>query len=171
MSIKCIDKQMFETTFSKYWDRLYSYCYKMTLDDEISQNIVQNVFVDLWEKRKKTEIYNIENYLFRAIKFQIFNYYRDRKFKREDLQNQFDEYIEENIETIDQTLLDKLKTALNELPERRGEIIHMNKIQNMSVEEIATELNLSKQTVKNQLHIAFKQIKEAMNKAALNILW
>lgn len=162
---------MFETTFSKYWDRLYSYCYKMTLDDEISQNIVQNVFVDLWEKRKKTEIYNIENYLFRAIKFQIFNYYRDRKFKREDLQDQFDEYIEENIETIDQTLLDKLKTALNELPERRGEIIHMNKIQNMSVEEIATELNLSKQTVKNQLHIAFKQIKEAMNKAALNILW
>ncbi len=158
-----MDKQSFETIFSTYWDRLYSYCYKMTMDMEISQNIVQNVFVDLWEKRKKTQIHSIENYLFKAVKFQIFNYYREKKFNREDLQDRFDEYIEENIESIDHTLLDKLQNALNELPDKRGEIIHMNKIQDMSIAEIASELDLSKQTVKNQLHLAFKQIKAAMN--------
>ncbi len=163
MSIKSMDKQSFETAFSQYWDRLFSYCYKMTMDNESSQNIVQNVFVDLWEKREKIKILSLENYLFRAVKYQIFNFYRDKKFKREVLQDKFDEFIEDDQKITDSALVDQLRNALNNLPEKRGEIIYMNKLQNMSIGEIASQLELSKQTVKNQLHLAIKQIKAVMN--------
>lgn len=156
---KSIDKESFEITFSKYWERLYCYCFKITKNRELSQNIVQNIFIDLWEKRRKTNITDMERYLFRAAKFQIFNHYRDKKVNREILQDNYEENIPEIPVPPDHELLDILDKLLDKLPEKRGKIFRMNKIQNMSVNEIASSLDISSQTVKNQLNIALKQMK------------
>ena len=149
----------FEVIFFRFWEKLYAFSFKMTLDQELSKNIVQDIFIDLWERRDKTRINNIESYLFQSVKFQVFNYYRDKKINREILQDKFDDYIVDNQEILDHDLLDRLEKSLNKLPEKRGVILRMNKIQNIPVEEIALQLNLSKQTVKNQLSQAFKQLK------------
>ncbi len=155
-----LDKESFELAFSKYWERLYCYCFKMTKDIDVSQNIVQNIFVDLWEKRKKIVIEDIEKYLFKSVKFQVFNHYRNKKLNREILQDRFEENIEESQEVTDNKQLEELEKILNKLPEKRGKIIRMNKMQNMSISEIASSLNISKQTVKNQITVALKQMKE-----------
>ncbi len=157
---KHIDKESFEAAFSKYWERLYCYCFKMTNDIEVSQNIVQNIFVDLWEKRNKIVINDIENYLFKSAKFQSFNHYRDKKLNPEILRDTFEENIEANEDISEHKLLEELEVIIDKLPEKRGEIVRMNKIQNMSISEIATSLNISKQTVKNQISAALKQMKE-----------
>ena len=95
---KNIDKESFEIAFSKYWERLYCYCFKMTSDRELSENIVQDIFIDLWSKRKKTTIADIEKYLFRSVKFQVFNYYRNKNVNREILLERYEECLEENQE-------------------------------------------------------------------------
>lgn len=156
---KSIDKESFEIFFSKYWERLYCYCFKITQNRELSQNIVQNIFIDLWEKRKKTNIADMERYLFRAAKFQIFNHYRDKKRNHEILQDKFEENIPEIPDSPYHELLEILDKLLDKLPEKRGIIFRMNKLQKMSVDEIASSLNISSQTVKNQVTIALKQIK------------
>jgi len=153
------DDKSFEVIFSRFWEKLYAFSFKMTLDQELSKNIVQDIFIDLWERRDKTRINNMESYLFQSVKFQVFNYYRDKKMNREILQDKFDDYIVDSQEILNHDLLDRLERSLNKLPEKRGAILRMNKIQNLPVEEIALQLNLSKQTVKNQLSQAFKQIK------------
>ena len=157
--IENIDNKSFKNIFSIYWEKLYAFGFKMTLDQELSKNIVQEIFIDLWEKRNKIQINNIEGYLFQSVKFQVFKYYRDKKMNREILQDQFDDYILDNQEILNQELLNKLDQSLDKLPEKRGVILRMNKIQNLPVGEIALKLNLSQQTVKNQLTQAVKQLK------------
>ncbi len=154
-----IDKQSFEKIFTQYWERLYCYCHKMTSDNDLSQNIVQNIFTDLWERRNKIHIQDVDKYLFKSVKYQLFNHYRKGKINREILLDKFEEYIEENNESADHKLIDNLEKALNKLPEKRCRIVKMNKIQDMSIEEIATSLSISKQTVKNQLTVAVKQLR------------
>ncbi len=154
-----IDKQSFEEFFTQYWERLYCYCYKMTSDNDLSQNIVQNIFTDLWERRNKIHIQDVDKYLFKSVKYQLFNHYRNGKINREILLDKFEEYIEENNESADHKLIDNLEKALNKLPEKRCRIVKMNKIHDMSIEEIATSLSISKQTVKNQLTVAVKQLR------------
>ena len=153
------EDKRFEVIFCRYWEKLYAFSFKMTSDQELSKNIVQNIFIDFWERRNKIQIDNIEAYLFQSVKFQVFNDYRDRKMNREVLQDKFDDYILDNQEIADHDLLNRLEKSLDKLPEKRGVILRMNKIQNLPVEEIALQLNLSKQTVKNQLSQAFKQLK------------
>ena len=159
------DHKAFEAIFLQFWERLYAFSFKMTSDQELSKNIVQDLFTDLWERRNKIQINNMESYLFQSVKFKIFNYYRDKKMNREILQDKFDDYIQDNQEIQDQDLLTKLEKSLSKLPEKRGTILRMNKIQNVPVEEIALHLNLSKQTVKNQLSQAFKQLRADLHES------
>jgi RNA polymerase sigma-70 factor (ECF subfamily) len=101
----------------------------------------------------------MDKYLFKSVKYQLFNHYRNGKINREILQDKFEEFIEENNESVDHELIDNLEKALNNLPEKRCQIIKMNKMQDMSIEEIAACLNISKQTVKNQLTVGVKQLR------------
>jgi RNA polymerase sigma-70 factor (family 1) len=153
------ETKAFEIIFSRYWEKLYAFAFKMTLDQELSKIIVQNIFIDLWERRNKIQISNMEGYLIRSVKFQVFTQYRDKKMNREVLQDKFDDYIEDNQEILNHDLLNRLEKSLDKLPEKRGAILRMNKIQNLPIGEIALLLNISRQTVKNQLSQAVKQLK------------
>ncbi len=159
------DHKAFEAIFLQLWERLYAFSFKMTSDRELSKNIVQDIFIDLWERWNKIQINNIESYLFQSVKFKIFNYYRDKKMNREVLQDKFDDYIQDSQDIQNHDLLNKLEKSLSKLPKKRGTILRMNKIQNLPVEEIALHLNLSKQTVKNQLSQAFKQLKADLHES------
>lgn len=154
------DTEIFEKTYTTYWKKLNAFSFTMTQDKDLAQHIVQDVFVDLWERRKDVEIVSMESYLFRAVKNQVFKHYQSNRFDKTILEDQFEDYIIDNFTTIDPELVDLLYTLLDKLPEKRKEVLVMNKIQEMSIDQIAVELELSKQTVKNQLSAALKQLRE-----------
>lgn len=156
------DSKDFEKIYADYWEKLNAFSFKMTQDQHLAQNVVQDVFIDLWERRKDNPILSIENYLFRAVKNQIFKHYRNNSFDKTILEDQFENYLIENVTTVDSELADKLHILLDALPEKRKEILLMNKLQEMDIEQIATELDLSKQTVKNQISSALKQLRFGM---------
>jgi RNA polymerase sigma-70 factor (ECF subfamily) len=149
----------FDKIYNDYWQKLFAFSLKMTGDEHLAQNVVQDVFIDLWERKEGIHITSIDNYLFRAVKNQIFKNYRNEKFDRTILEDKFDNYLIENLTSIEPDLADKMHDLLDTLPEKRKEILLLNKLQDMNIDQIATELDLSKQTVKNQISSALKQLR------------
>lgn len=145
----------FDQFVKMYWEKLYIYAYKLTGDRLLAQSIVQNIFVDLWEKRFDIHISNPDSYFFQAVKFQVFKSYRDRKFNREILQEKFEDYLLENDAEYETEMEHKLHQSIDRLPNRCREILKLNRLSELSIDQIAEQLNLSKQTVKNQLSKAF----------------
>ena len=131
----------------------------MTRDEYVAQNIVQDIFTDLWERRKEVSILSIQNYLFRAARNQVLKEYRKKKFDTTTIDEKLEDYLIDNIASIDSELMDRLYALLENLPVKRKEILIMNKIQEIGIDDIATELNISRQTVKNQLSSALKQLR------------
>ena len=153
------DLKDFEQIYIQHWEKLYAFCFKMTRDSHISQNIVQDIFTDLWERRANLNINAIESYLFRSAKNQVFKAYRAKTFDTTPLDERFDDYQIENAAQEESERIDQLYALLENLPEKRKEILMMNKLEQMDIEQIALKLNISKQTVKNQISTAIKQLR------------
>ena len=152
------DPHTFHKLVNEYWERLYIFAFKLTSNRELSQSIVQNVFIDLWEKRQPAEIIQLESYLFQAVKFQVFKAYRDNKMNVEILREKFEYYLAEHENEYEPELILRLHQAIDRLPDRCREIFHLNRFHEQSIDQIAEQLNLSRQTVKNQLSRAFQQV-------------
>ncbi|MBO0591026.1 sigma-70 family RNA polymerase sigma factor [Cellulophaga sp. E16_2] len=151
--------QEFEKIYSNYWEKLYAFAIKMTGDSNLSKNIIQDVFTNLWERKSEIEIISIESFLFRAVKNHILKSYREQKFNTSEIDDTIEKLIEETPDYSDIDFIAYLNPLLDKLPEKRREILLMNKLQEMNIEQIAEELQLSKQTVKNQLSSALSQIR------------
>jgi RNA polymerase sigma-70 factor (family 1) len=158
--------EIFEETYTLYWKKLTAFSYTMTQDNDLAQNIVQDVFVDLWERRNDIQINAIEPYLFRAVKNQVFKHYQNNKFDKTILEDKFEDYVIDHFATIDPELMDLLYSLLDQLPEKRKEVLLMYKMQDMTIDQIADELGISKQTVKNQISSGLKQLREGLKDLA-----
>ena len=86
----------FEKIYLLYWEKLTAFSFNMTQDMDVAQNIVQDVFIDLWERRHKLEITAIESYLYRAAKNQVFKYYQNNRFDKTIIEDKFEDYIVDN---------------------------------------------------------------------------
>lgn len=158
--------ETFEKTYTQYWKKLNAFSYTMTQDKDLAQNIVQDVFIDLWERREELSINAVEPYLFRAVKNQVFKHYQNNRFDKTVLEDKFEDYIIDNFTSIDPEVMDLLYSLLEKLPEKRKEVLLMYKFQDMSIDQIAEELGLSKQTVKNQISSGLKQLREGLKDLA-----
>ncbi|UNY99788.1 RNA polymerase sigma-70 factor [Zhouia spongiae] len=154
----------FDALYTKYWEPLFLYACKISGSKELSQDIVQEVFFSLWQHQHISDIKNIEGYLFQSVKYQVFKSYRDKRFDTLQLNEDFEAYLIDQIEgdTNEEVSNSILLKLLDGLPEKRKEIVYLNKFQGLSVSEIAKELDISSQTVKNQLHRALKHLKTSL---------
>ena len=158
--------EIFEKTYTQYWKKLTAFSYMMTQDNDLAQNIVQDVFVDLWERKNDVKIISIESYLFRAVKNQVFKHYQNNRFDKTILEDKFEDYVIDHFLNIDAEIMDSLYSLLDKLPEKRKEVLLMYKMQDMTIDQIADELEVSKQTVKNQISTGLKQLREGLKDLA-----
>lgn len=155
------DVASFNILYNTYWEKLYGFAYKISKGDKpLSEQIVQDIFIYIWERKSELEVNNIEAYLFQAAKFQLFSYYRKQKLDTVYIEDNFEAYVTEATLTEDNPVYELLRNAIEKLPEKRKEILLLSKIQGLNIQEIAEQLNLSPQTVKNQLTAAVKQLKD-----------
>ena len=154
--------EIFEKTYTEYWKKLNAFSYTMTQDKDLAQHIVQDVFIDLWERKDDLDIIAIESYLFRAVKNQVFKHYQNNRFDKTVLEDKFEDYIIDNFTSIDPEVMDLLYSLFDRLPEKRKEVLLMYKFQDMTIDQIADELEISKQTVKNQISSGLKQLREGL---------
>ena len=165
-SIKLDSKASLEKIYRQYWSKLYIYAFNVLRDREICEDIVQEIFVDLWIKRHDVRISDLNSYLYQSVKYQIYNYFRNSKYKKQLLirfdlintQYNIDElYEKKELRTI-------VKNVISKLPKRRRMIFQMSRYEGLSNKEISENLNISLQTVKNQISQSLKSIRKSLKK-------
>ena len=142
------------------------------LSEEDAENIVQDVFTELWEKKEiLTYNINLVAFLFTSIKNKCIDLLRHRVVVQEAVSVMQEEYQATlrvklaSLELFDQSMLleqdiERIITeAIDSLPEKCREIFIKSKIEGKKQKEIAEELNISLKTVENQMNIAYKKIR------------
>lgn len=154
-------KDAFEVIFERYWKRLYSYAFRIYAEEEICEDIVQEVFISLWEKSETSRILNLEGYLLRAVKYKIANHIRDLKFTEthlDILQNiPSPQQSENGIEY--QEFEEKIFKEIQNLPPRSREVFLLSRFEHLSNIEISMKLNISIRTVETHISTALKHLK------------
>jgi len=174
-AIRNDDTAAFAVLFNRYWKKLYYAAYNYTKDQELSEEIVHDVFINIWDRKQVLEINAFENFLVKAVRYQIYNRARAAKLSvvHTDLttfegygteMNKGDERINE------QELKTQLYHHLSQLPKRCQTIFQMSKLDHFSNQEIADALGISKRSVENQLALALKHLKIAFKSAPLFII-
>lgn len=158
------NERIFEQVFRKYYAGLCSYGRSMLRDADEAEEIVQNVFVGIWEKRESIEItQSLKSYLYRAVHNHCLNRIKHQKVRDEHQQYAL-YYQETSHELVSQTLEkneleQQLSKAIEKLPEQCRIIFKMSRFEELKYQEIADKMGLSIKTIENQIGKALKVLR------------
>jgi len=162
------DMEAFRKIYDSYCEPLYRFAYSYLKDSFEAEEIVQDVFLKVWEKREEVdEQKSFKSYLYRITVNKVFNELKHRVVKQKYEQHalNFDQITSETPESSIQfqELNKKLEHLLAQLPEQQRNIFIMSRWKGLSNAEIAENLSLSIRTVENQIYRAAKFIKLHLN--------
>lgn len=162
------DVQAFEEIYHRYWKLMVSIAMNKLNDLQDTEEVVQDVFTDIWKRRATIEITtSLKSFLAGAIKFKVYTVlaarYRMKK-KKEALAGNAVEAHDISADEIYRLKLlqEQLTTASNELPERCRLIYHLSRESGYSNKKIAYELHISEKTVETQITRALKHLRSAL---------
>jgi RNA polymerase sigma-70 factor (family 1) len=158
------DKDAFKSIYDRYSRKIYFFSLKYISDSAEVEDLVQTVFINVWQNRKSLDPDNsVKSYIYKAAVNYIYNY-----LKRKKIQNKFIESqilkgeIHSNL-TYEQVFFNDLERSINivveTLPSRQQRIFHLNRTEGLTEQEIAKKLGLSVRTVENQIYRALKKVK------------
>lgn len=172
LSLKNGSYKAFERIYQMYAKRLFAYSLQFTKSQEESEEIVQDVFMRLWTNRTKIR----QEDTLRSLLFIMTKHYLINAFRTKINQPEYEEYIqyknECSVNDVShqleyQEFVAKFRVVLKTLPETQQKVITLSKIEQYSNKEIADKLSLSEQTVKNQLSLGLKTLKEKLGKLGI----
>ncbi len=155
------DDKAFAVLYDRYWESLYRHAKRMIGDEGLAQDVIQDVFISLWDKIANLQLeFSIKSYLYSAVRNKILNYIEHHKVKNNYLKS-LAEFMSvgENITDYmvrERMLKDKIEEAVLLLPVKMKQVFEMSRNENLSYKEIAKTLNLSDKTVKKQVSNAIK---------------
>lgn len=158
------NEDAFRQLFEKYWDDLYKIAYRRLSSTEDVKDILQEVFISLWNNRDKIKVEdNLGGYLYTSLRNKIFNHYEKHKVRLKALMHQSFNPVESE-DLICSTLYTKelqavIAMQVVAMPPQMRQIYLLSKEEQLSIAEITALLTLAPQTVKNQLHRALKRIR------------
>jgi len=165
----------FEKFYLTWYSRAKFFAKEYVVLETISEDIVQDVFIHLYERQDILDGYaNPVAYLFTSIKNKSLDYLRKRIAEdkaRIDMQSEFELSLQmkcDSLEILNTNFPDEegikkiLNKALQSLPERCRDIFIMNKIEGKKQKEIADELRISVNTVESQMAVAYKKLREEL---------
>lgn len=159
------DNRALKVIYDRHWLYLFRYAKNILEDKEIAADIVQEVFISLWEKPDASAIKNLSAYLLQATRNQIFKQIRRNKITQRYL-DQIDQSViinnaEESIIVAD--LEKELTQLIHVLPDRCRQIFILSRVEFKTHREISLQLGISVQTVKNQISKALSFLNEGMS--------
>jgi RNA polymerase sigma-70 factor (family 1) len=162
------DEKAFRKVFDHFNKKLYNYTFKITDDDDLSEEIVMDAFIKVWCNREKlVDIISLDAYLFTIVKNRAFSELKRRAHEAFIIKSlsksrtEFHEGTEETIITNEyQHILTK---AINQLPAQQRIVYGMSRDEGLKYEEIAEQLKLSKNTVKTHLKKALCTLRLVMS--------
>ena len=172
--LKLGDKAAFTEIYNRYWQTLYALAYSRIRDAVEAEDILHDIFSNLWNNRQKTEIHNLKAYLATAIKFRVLAIIRKEhnKLTYTD-QASFSEAID-SYDVLDgmdyRTIIQAINEEVEHLPEKCRLVFKYSREQNMSVREIASQMEISTSTVENHLNKALRRLHVVVKNLTANLL-
>lgn len=171
LASKAGDEKAFEALFHRTFPRLRDFAHKITKDEAVAEDILQDVFLKLWKKKDQVEGENIEAYLFRLVRNQCLDYIQfvkvvsaknieletDRKY--EELYR-IDFIRDEPYLLIHEELKLEIEKAIDALPARCKEVFILSRIEGLKNREIAEKLQINIKNVERHLARAVKTFRE-----------
>jgi RNA polymerase sigma factor (sigma-70 family) len=161
--LKNSDELAFKEIYIRFWKEIYRVAYAKTHHKEVSEEITQNLFVDLWRRRTALSINTLECYLFGSLKYSIINHYKSQLVKdKYRVNSSIQQELGAN-PTDDLVLLNDLSNTLLQsialLPKKTGEVFKLSRIDNRSTKEISQQLNISEKAVEYHITQSLKSMR------------
>ncbi|WP_316814530.1 RNA polymerase sigma-70 factor [Pedobacter nyackensis] len=166
------DQHAFAEIYDRYWKKMLLVAWNHTKDKTNAEDLVHDVFITLWNKRKTSIIVNVAAFLTTCVKFSIFKYYQQES-KRQQLAKEnykFDETVNEE-EKLDALFLKEyINGIVEQLPEKCRLTFHYSRIEGLTNAEIAEKMNISEKGVEANLTRALKTVRNNLNETGLSLL-
>ncbi len=170
-------KSAYQELFERYAPRIYKFSFSYLKSKADSEELVQEVFLKIWEKREMLDhSKNIKSFIFKIAVNTIYDFIR-----RKNIENAFSDFTKANTELVSddtwqsvifEDMKQNLQNLVEQLPVQQQKIFHLSKIEGLSNKEIAVKLNLSKRTVENHLYRTISYLKEQFkNESIMAILF
>lgn len=160
------DRAVYEMVFHEHYRPLCAFARTFLTDPDEAEEVVQNVFVALWEKRNTLEVEaSLRSYLFRSVRNACLNRLKHDKVR---LQHRAHALYSASADSVFnhvdmQELESRLKAALDKLPEQCRKVFELSRFQEMRYAEIADHLQISPKTVENHMGKALKILREELH--------
>lgn len=162
--LKDSDQAAYTEIYDRYHGLLFIYACKITRDEAEAEDIVQEVFFYLWDKRYTITFQtSLSSYLYTAVRYKFFNLL-DRKKVRDDHATSLQNFMDNEPVQADHVVRERELALLIEkeialLPSKMREVFELSRKGQLSHKEIAIKLNISEKTVKNQVNNALKELR------------
>jgi RNA polymerase sigma-70 factor (ECF subfamily) len=158
-------KDVFEELFRAYFPLLFGFCLKFVRQKQVAEEIVQDVFLYVWQKRHQIEIdKSLQAYLFTATKNKSINYlklkYNQYQYDDEPLGQIISTHSAASDKVEQEELQNLIDKGIESLPERCRMVFSLSRNAGLTYAEIAQEMAISVKTVEIQMGIALKKLKE-----------
>lgn len=162
------DETSFNTLFRRYHRYLVSIAYSYTNDLDVSRDLSQEVFLDVWKRRKTLKITSsLKGFLRRAVVNQALSFMKSKKHT-----NEIDEVVlsdqmisDGSIKVEYKELHEYISQIVASLPERCQAIFKLSRYENKSHKEIASDLGISTKTIENQMTKALRTLRDGLKEA------
>lgn len=155
----------FAQLYNKYWTRLYQSAYAILGERPASEDVIQQVMVDLWTRRQSSHILSLEAYLYGAVRYQVLKIIRSGKVRQQVFariqQLSLDHHPASPTEDrlLENELLHLIDDCVTKLPPMCRQIFHLSRYEHLSTKDIASRLGITPKTVENQLTIALRRLR------------
>tara|TARA_R110002096_G_scaffold307218_1_gene501967 strand:- start:1895 stop:2488 length:594 start_codon:yes stop_codon:yes gene_type:complete len=171
LGLKSGDREAMSMIYDQFYESLYFYLLKFSMQEDLVQNAIQDLFVDLWHSKKSLgEIRSLKGYLLVSARRKLFQLVKsDQKLKIADSFNPKElteidfQYSREDILVEKETNIlrkESVLKAINKLPSRQKEVIYLRYYEKLSVEEISEIQGIAYQSVLNNLQRAFQSLRD-----------
>ncbi len=164
-------KSDFEKLYKLYYPKMFAFAKNYVPANEDAENIVQDVFLTLWERKEEIEIsFTLTTYLFTLVKNRCLNFLR-HKLIEEEYNSQMKKELGFKLYALEvfdysyqseEELQEIIRRALDALPERCREVFIKSRIEGLKYKEISDELGISVNTVENQIVTALRKLRVAL---------
>lgn len=158
----------FKVIYERYWQLLYVAACKVLKDEDEAEDVVQEVFISLLNKRASLELSGaLSSYLFTSVRYKVFDFI-SRKKVRLNYEESINQYVMQGNCSTDHALIEKeinatMEKEIQNLPKKMKEVFELSRKGELSHKEIAIALNISDKTVKKQINNAIKLLKPRFN--------
>ncbi|TKC07135.1 sigma-70 family RNA polymerase sigma factor [Pedobacter frigoris] len=172
-AVKNNDAKAYNMLFDRHWSAVFTTSHKYIKDTEVCYEITHDIFLNIWNKRAQLNILSVKAYLSASARYHV--YKRKQGVRSLDIQyiDDYEQVQQRSVnntaaEQFDYTELEaRIDAQLSKLPNRSREIFLLSRKENLSNDEIAVKLSISKRTVENQITNVLKHLRFVLKQLSI----